>query len=277
MTEGAQRPVPVGPELPLALIAGPCVLEGRDETLRHAERLAATAAAHQFPLLFKASFDKANRTRLDSPRGPGLQAGLRILEAVKAQLGLPVLTDVHEPGQCAAVAEVADVLQVPAFLCRQTDLLLAAGGTGRPVNVKKGQFVAAEDMAFAVEKVRAGGSSEVLLTERGTAFGPRELVVDFRNLEIMRRFAPVVFDATHAVQRPGRGTGRSGGARAEAPVLARAAIAVGVDALFLEVHPDPDRAPSDGPNSLDYPLFETVLREARALESVRLAVRASVC
>ena len=210
----------IGGGAPLVLIAGPCVLEDRDFVLRHAEQLQRIAGAHGFGLVFKASFDKANRTRQGSPRGPGLEAGLRTLEDVRRSLGLSVLTDVHEAWQCRPTAEVVDVLQVPAFLCRQTDLLMAAGATKRTVNIKKGQFMAAEDMAYAVEKV----DGPTLLTERGTMFGYRDLVVDFRNLAVMRRFAPVVFDATHSVQQPGAAGGQSGGRRELVPALCRAAV-----------------------------------------------------
>ena len=257
--------VRIGGGAPIALIAGPCVLEHRDFVLQHAERLHRIAEADGFPFVFKASFDKANRTRASSPRGPGLDDGLRLLEEVRSAQGVPVLTDVHEPAQCALVAEVVDVLQVPAFLCRQTDLLVAAGATGRPVNVKKGQFMAAEDMRFAVEKV----NGPCLLTERGTMFGYRDLIVDFRNLPILRRHAPVVFDGTHSVQRPGATDGRSGGRRDEVPGLVRAAVACGVDGLFLEVHPDPDRAPSDGPNSLTYAGLQAVLSDVSRLQAHR--------
>lgn len=257
--------IPLGGGAPLVLIAGPCVLEGADFNLAHARRLDEIAREAGFPLVFKASFDKANRTKSSSARGPGLEAGLALLAEVKAEVGLPILTDVHLPEQCAPAAEVADILQIPAFLCRQTDLLAAAGATGKVVNVKKGQFLAAEDMGFAKEKV--GAPDRVLLTERGTTFGYRDLVVDYRNLEIMRRFAPVVFDGTHSVQRPGAAGGKTGGNREQVPSLVRAAVAVGVDALFLEVHPDPDRAPSDGPNSLNYEGLISVLREANAIRS----------
>lgn len=253
----------IGAGAPLAVIAGPCVLQDRDFTLRHAARLKAMTEAAGVPWIFKASFDKANRTKGSSFRGPGLQAGLALLAEVKAELGVPVLTDVHEASQCAAAAEVVDVLQIPAFLCRQTDLLIAAGETGRVVNVKKGQFLAAEDMAFAAEKV--GPPGRALLTERGTTFGYRDLVVDLRNLRVMQQIAPTVFDGTHSVQKPGAAGGSTGGDRTLVPPLVRAAVAFGVDAVFLEVHPDPDRAPSDGPNALDYPLFEQVLREMRAI------------
>jgi 2-dehydro-3-deoxyphosphooctonate aldolase (KDO 8-P synthase) len=261
----------IGGGAPLALIAGPCVVESRGFMLEHASRLKEIAASAGVPLIFKSSFDKANRTKGSSFRGPGMEEGLEILGEVKAKLGLPILTDVHLPEQCASAARVADVLQIPAFLCRQTDLLAAAGETGRAVNVKKGQFLAPEDMKFAVEKVassRPSGEANVLVTERGSAFGYRDLVVDYRGLSIMRRFAPVVFDGTHSVQRPGSAGGSTGGDRREVPALVRAAVAVGVDAVFLEVHPDPDRAPSDGPNSLDYAGLVTVLEEMTAIDAV---------
>jgi 2-dehydro-3-deoxyphosphooctonate aldolase (KDO 8-P synthase) len=271
MTGRAQRSagidvagVPIGNGAPLVLIAGPCVLEDRTFNVSHALRLQQIAAEISIPLIFKASFDKANRTRAENPRGPGIDEGLDRLAEVKAKVGLPILTDVHLPDQCAKAAGVADILQIPAFLSRQTDLLAAAGETGRPVNIKKGQFLAAEDMAFAKEKV---GHERVLLTERGTTFGYRDLVVDYRNLEIMRAIAPVIFDGTHSVQRPGAAGGKTGGNRAQVPLLVRAAVAVGVDGVFLEVHPDPDRAPSDGPNSLTYEGLISVLREAKALRA----------
>jgi 2-dehydro-3-deoxyphosphooctonate aldolase (KDO 8-P synthase) len=230
------------------LIAGPCVLEPGDVVPRVADALARLGAERGLPVCFKASFDKANRARLDAPRGPGLHEGLRVLERVRAESGLPVLTDIHEPGQAAAVAEVADALQIPAFLCRQTDLLVAAGRTGRPVNVKKGQWMPAEAMAGALEKVRGGGSADVAVTERGTFFGYGDLVVDMRNFPRLREAtgAPVIFDATHAVQQPGQGGGGASGGRREfiPPLLAAAAVA-GADGFFLETHPDPARALSD--------------------------------
>lgn len=266
----------IGQNERLAVIAGPCVLEGEDFNLRHAERLASVAVRFGLPFVFKASFDKANRTKGGSFRGPGLQEGLRMLERVKAEVGVPVCTDVHLPEQCPAAGQVVDVLQIPAFLCRQTDLLTAAGETGRVVNVKKGQFLAPEDMGHAVEKVLASrptvdiDRANVLVTERGTTFGYRDLIVDFRSLSVMRRYAPVVFDGTHAVQRPGSGDGSTGGDRTLAPPLLRAAVAYGVDAVYMEVHPDPDRAPSDGPNSLNLPMFESTLSElARIDEALR--------
>jgi 2-dehydro-3-deoxyphosphooctonate aldolase (KDO 8-P synthase) len=242
-----------------AVIAGPCVIEGEDFSLRHADRVAEIARRHSVQAIFKSSFDKANRTSGKSFRGPGLEDGLRILAKVRAATGLPILTDVHEPSQCAPAAEVVDVLQIPAFLCRQTDLLLAAGRTGRAVNVKKGQFLAPEDMKNAVDKLAEAGCTNVLLTERGASFGYHNLVVDMRGLVAMRERAPVCFDATHSVQQPGaRGTS-TGGDRTLAPPLARAAAAVGIDALFCEVHEDPDRALSDGPNSLTFEQWDALL------------------
>jgi len=245
----------VGGGAPLLLIAGPDVVESEAHALRMARALGEITRARAVPLVFKASFDKANRTSVDSFRGPGIEEGLRILRAVKAETGLPVTTDLHAPEQAAPVAEVVDLLQVPAFLCRQTDLLLAAGRTGRPINVKKGQFVAPWDAKHIVAKVRSAGHSSVMLTERGTTFGYNNLVVDFRSLPRMRGLGvPVCFDASHSVQLPGGRDNASGGEREFIPGLARAAVAVGVDALFFEVHDDPDRAPCDGPSQ--YPLDE---------------------
>jgi len=259
--------IAVGHGEPLLLIAGPCVIEGETETLAAARRVAEVSQRAGVPAVFKCSFDKANRTSHKSFRGPGLVEGLRVLARVRKETGLPVLTDVHEEAQCAKVAEVVDVLQIPAFLCRQTDLLNAAGRTGRPVNVKKGQFVAPADMKNAVAKLSEAGCKDVLLTERGTTFGYHDLVVDFRGILEMRRFAPVCFDATHSVQRPGGQGDRTGGDRTLAPPLARAAAAVGIDALFCEVHEDPDRALSDGPNSLSFPLWEATVREVIAIRA----------
>ncbi len=250
----------------LCFIAGPCVIESRDSVLRHAERLAAFSTKAAVPLIFKASFDKANRTSVKGFRGPGLEEGLRDLEAVKRATGLPVLTDVHEAAQCGPAALVADVLQIPAFLCRQTDLIAAAAATKRPLNVKKGQFVAPEDMRYALEKAREVGGTQLTLTERGTCFGYRDLVVDMRSLLAMRALGvPVVFDATHATQKPSADGGKTGGNRLLAGPLARAAAAVGVDGIFAEVHEDPDSAKSDGPNSLTFALFERLVEETRAL------------
>jgi len=235
------------------LLAGPCVLEDDRLNLTVAERLADLGVRLGIPVTYKASFDKANRSRLDAARGPGLEAGLEALARVKRACGLPVLTDVHEAAQADAVADVADVLQIPAFLCRQTDLLVASGATGRPVNVKKGQWMSPEAMAGALEKVRGGGSQTVAVTERGTFFGYGDLVVDMRSFARLREAcaAPVVFDATHSVQQPGRGAGgSSGGLREFIPPLLFAAAAAGADGFFLETHPDPASAPSDGPNML---------------------------
>ena len=243
----------------LLLIAGPCVIESEDSAVRHARKVAEISQRHGVPAVFKSSFDKANRTSAASFRGPGLKEGLRVLARAKEETGLPVLTDVHEPAQCAPAAEVAEVLQIPAFLCRQTDLLVAAARTGRAVNVKKGQFLAPEDMKHAVEKLRGAGCTQVLLTERGTSFGYHDLVVDLRGLLAMRKLAPVCFDATHSVQRPGSQGTSTGGDRTLAPALARAAAAVGIDALFCEVHEDPDRALSDGPNSLTFPMWDALI------------------
>lgn len=233
------------------LIAGPCVVESDDLNVRVGEALAELNAKLGISVIYKASYDKANRSRLTAARGPGLEAGLQALEQVRAATGLPILTDVHEPGHVAAAARVADVLQIPAFLCRQTDLLLAAGRAGRPVNIKKGQWMAPEDMRGAVEKVRAGGAPEVAVTERGTFFGYGDLVVDMRSFTRLRAACnvPVIFDATHSVQQPGQGAGgSSGGQREFIPPLLYAAAAAGADGFFLETHPDPSRAPSDGPN-----------------------------
>ncbi len=235
----------VGVGQPLVLIAGPCVLESADHALKLAERVAEAARKFELPYVFKASYDKANRSSIDSFRGPGLEEGLKILGRVREKIGVPVLSDIHEPAQARAAGEVLDCLQVPAFLCRQTDLLLACGRTGKCVNIKKGQFLAPEKMQLAVEKVRGTGNPDVLVTERGTFFGYERLVNDMTGLEVMRRFAPVVFDATHSVQYPGGSGNVTGGARQFIPVLARAAVAAGIDALFLEVHDDPDHAQSD--------------------------------
>ena len=251
---------------PLLVIAGTCVIESRESALAHARALAEIAREVGLPLVFKASFDKANRTSIDSFRGPGLAAGLEVLAEVREATGLPVLSDVHEPDQCGPAGDVLDVVQVPAFLCRQTDLLLAAATTGKPVNVKKGQFLAPEDTAPIVEKLRRGGARGILLTERGTTFGYHDLVVDFRGIPRMRSLGvPVVFDATHSVQRPGGLGSATGGQPEFIPVLARAAVAAGADAVFLEVHEDPSRALSDGPNSLPLARVPALLAELRDL------------
>ncbi len=237
--------VRVGSGCPLALIAGPCVIESREHTLRLAESIRKIAQAAGLPLIFKASYDKANRSSIDSFRGPGIDEGLRILAEVKSKVGLPVTSDIHGPGEAKPAGEVLDVVQIPAFLCRQTDLLVAAGGTGKPVNVKKGQFMAPRQMKLAVQKVTEAGASGALLTERGTFFGYGRLVVDMTAIPTMARFAPVVFDATHSCQLPGEGGSQSGGQRDMVPALARAGIAAGAHALFLEVHDNPAQAKSD--------------------------------
>ena len=237
--------------LPLALIAGPCVIESRDSTLRHAERLRDVARRLEVPFVFKSSFDKANRTSGAGFRGPGLDEGLAILAEVRREIGVPVLTDVHETAQVAAVAAVVDVLQTPAFLCRQSDFIAAVAAAGKPVNLKKGQFLAPDEMEHVIAKAAATGNRQLLVTERGVSFGYHNLVSDMRALVILARFGyPVVFDATHSAQLPGGAGGASGGQREFVPVLARAAVAAGVAGIFMEVHEDPDRAPSDGPNSL---------------------------
>src|SRR5580698_5690877 len=252
-----------GNNLPLALIAGPCALESRAHAFDMAAALKDITARLGIGFVYKTSFDKANRTSAASARGLGLGNALSIFAELREKLGLPVLTDVHEPEQCAAVAEAVDILQIPAFLCRQTDLLVAAAKTGRAVNVKKGQFVAPWDMKHAVEKVTESGNSRIFLTERGTTFGYNNLVVDMRSLAVMRKLAPVVFDGTHSVQTPSAANGVSGGQPEFIPLLARAAVAAGVDGIFLEVHDNPAEAKSDGANALDLkylrPLLETLL------------------
>jgi 2-dehydro-3-deoxyphosphooctonate aldolase (KDO 8-P synthase) len=250
----------------LVCIAGPCAIEGPDITLRTAERVAQAAAEAGVPAVFKASFDKANRTSLRGFRGIGVDEGLEVLARVHQRTGLPVVTDVHLPDQAVAAAQVAQLLQVPAFLSRQTDLLAAVAATGRPINVKKGQFLAPADMRHVVDKLLGSGATGVLLTERGASFGYHDLVVDMRSLPILRSLGcPVVFDATHAVQRPSAAGDHSGGDRRLVPPLLRAAVAAGVDAIFVEVHEDPDRALSDGPNSLQLDALAPLLRQARRL------------
>lgn len=267
--------VQIGGGAPLAIIAGPCVLEDEETVTRIAEGIRAACQAAGFPLIFKSSFDKANRTALDGVRGPGPEEGLQMLARLRARLDAPVTTDVHLPEQAARAAEVVDLLQIPAFLCRQTDLLVAAARTGLPVNVKKGQFLAPWDMANAVAKVVESGGPAVMVTERGASFGYNNLVVDMRSLEILAGLGvPVCFDATHSVQLPG-GQGRaSGGQRRFVPTLARAAVAVGVDALFLEVHDDPDHAPSDGPNMVPLAALPALLAQVRAIDEARRAAPA---
>lgn len=256
------------------LIAGPCVIESEEHALKMAEAVAAVARDKKLPYIFKASYDKANRTSIRSFRGPGLQEGLRILDKVRRVVRVPVLTDVHEVADVARVAEAVDVLQIPAFLCRQTDLLVAAGKTGRAVNIKKGQFVSPWDMQHAVRKVHEAGGERVFVTERGASFGYNNLVVDMRSLPVMREFAPVVFDATHSVQLPSAGSSngkdggqQSGGQPEFIPLLARAAVAAGVDGVFMEVHDNPAQAKSDGANALDLKLLPDVLDQLIAVHS----------
>jgi 2-dehydro-3-deoxyphosphooctonate aldolase (KDO 8-P synthase) len=262
-------PLTVGNDLPLTLIAGPCAIESRDHALETAARLVQMTGALGMGLIYKSSFDKANRTSLDSPRGIGMAEGLPILAAVREAHGCPVLTDVHEPGHCAPVAEAVDVIQIPAFLCRQTDLLLAAAKTGCVVNVKKGQFLAPWDMANVVDKMDRAGNPNLLLTERGASFGYNTLVTDMRGLPVLAATGcPVVFDATHSVQQPGGLGGRSGGQREFVPVLARAAVAVGVAAVFMETHGDPDSAPSDGPNMVPLDELPALLARLVAFDAL---------
>lgn len=253
-------PYRVGPGEPLLLIAGPCVLESLDLSLRIAERLKEIASSSGVSLVFKASFDKANRTSLHSSRGPGLEKGLAMLDQIRRQFDVPVTTDIHESSQAEPVGRVCDLIQIPAFLARQTDLLLAAAATGKGVNVKKGQFMAPEDMRHVVDKLHGAGCRNVLLCERGTFFGYGRLVNDFRSLPQMRDLGvPVVFDATHSVQEPGGRGATTGGNRQMVEPLARAAVAVGVDGLFFETHPNPEQSPSDGPNMLPLDQFADVL------------------
>jgi 2-dehydro-3-deoxyphosphooctonate aldolase (KDO 8-P synthase) len=252
----------------LFLIAGPCVIESEAHVRKMADAIQRTTSDLGVPYIFKASYDKANRTSLKSFRGPGLKEGVAILHRLAEATGLPVLTDVHEPSHCEIAAEGVDVLQIPAFLCRQTDLLVAAAKTGRAVNVKKGQFVAPQDMKHAVEKVTESGNSRIFLTERGTTFGYHNLVVDMRSLAIMRNLAPVVFDGTHSVQTPSAGNGVSGGQPEFIPLLARAAVAAGVDGVFLEVHDNPAEAKSDGANALHLKDLRGVLETLLAVNDV---------
>jgi 2-dehydro-3-deoxyphosphooctonate aldolase (KDO 8-P synthase) len=258
-----------GNALPLALIAGPCVLESRAHAFEMASALKDIAARRGVGFVYKTSFDKANRTSRNSARGVGLDKALSIFAELREKLGVPVLTDVHEPGQCAAVAEVVDVLQIPAFLCRQTDLLIAAAKTGRAINVKKGQFLAPWDMANVVEKITGAGNRNVLVTERGVSFGYNTLVSDMRALPVLAKIgAPVIFDATHSVQQPGGKGATSGGERSFVPVLARAAVAVGVAGIFIETHQDPDKAPSDGPNMIPLKDMEPLLERLMEFDAL---------
>lgn len=272
MTDVTIGPLTVGNGLPLAVIAGPCQIESLDHALMIAGRMAEACAARGAAYIFKASYDKANRTSLSGRRGVGMDEGLRILAEVKARIGCPVLTDVHAADQCAPVARVADVLQIPAFLCRQTDLLLAAGETGAAINVKKGQFLAPWDMENVAAKIESTGNRRILLTERGVSFGYNTLVTDMRAIPILKRTGwPVVMDATHAVQQPGGQGASSGGQREFAPVLARAAVSLGVAAVFIETHEDPDRAPSDGPNMIPLDRMEALVGSLMAFDRLAKA------
>ena len=258
--------IPIGHGAPLVLISGLNVLERQTTAIECARVTQEIARRHGLPLVFKASFDKANRSRADAYRGPGLDEGLRMLAAIKQETGLPVVTDIHEPGHAKIAAEVVDCLQVPAFLCRQTDLIAAVAATGRPINLKKAQFIAPTDIREAVDKLRSFGAHHVLVTDRGTAFGYNNLIADMRGLIQIREFAPVCFDATHAVQYPGTEKGASGGDRTLVSALSRAAVATGIDALFVEAHPNPDEAPCDGPSQLDFDALDALLSEVVAID-----------
>jgi 2-dehydro-3-deoxyphosphooctonate aldolase (KDO 8-P synthase) len=262
--------IPVGGTRPLALIAGPCVIEGEQETYNLAKKLKKIAATAAIPLIFKASYDKANRTSITSFRGPGYKEGLTVLAQIRRQLGIPVISDVHRFEEIGPAAEALDILQIPAFLCRQTDFIVEVARTGKPVNVKKGQFLAPHDIGFIIDKITSTGNTSVLITERGTTFGYNNLVVDMRSLVIMRSFGyPIVFDATHSVQLPGGYGGSSGGERQFVIPLSRAAVAVGIDALFLEVHDQPEKALCDGPNSLKLSDLPRLLEEIGTIAQAR--------
>ncbi len=261
--------VKIGGGNPLAFIAGPCVIENEESTLRTARRLREYSEIHGIPLIFKSSYDKANRTSVDSYRGPGIDEGLHILSRVKRETGLPVISDIHSVSDVDAAKEVLDILQIPAFLSRQTDLILAASGTGRPVNIKKGQFLSPWDVRHIINKARSTGNEDLMITERGVCFGYNNLVVDMRSIPVMQGFGfPVVYDATHSVQLPGGRGGTSGGRREFIEPLSRAAVSTGCDAVFMEVHEDPDRAPCDGPNMLPLDMFAALA--ARLSELSRL-------
>jgi 2-dehydro-3-deoxyphosphooctonate aldolase (KDO 8-P synthase) len=265
--------IAIGGSNPFALITGPCQLESLDHARMMAEKIAQACAPTGTAFIFKASYDKANRSSIGTARGLGMDEGLRILDQIKSEFGVPVLTDVHEAGHCAPAAQVCDVLQIPAFLCRQTDLLLAAGETGAAINVKKGQFLAPWDMGNVAAKIASTGNTRIMLCDRGTSFGYNTLVSDFRGLPVMEATGyPVVFDATHSVQQPGGQGTTSGGQREFAPVLARAACAVGVSALFIETHQDPDTAPSDGPNMIPVDQMGALIAELRAFDALRKAL-----
>lgn len=282
MSDSYRKPVKIGkftigPKQPLTIICGPCSLENLDHASFMANEIKNLVVKNGFNFIFKSSFDKANRTSGASYRGVGQKEGLEILAEIKRKFDVPVVTDIHESAQVAEVAEVVDLLQIPAFLCRQTDLLLAAGATGKPTMVKKGQFLAPADMGFAAQKIESAANTsaadgKVLLCERGTCFGYRDLIVDFRSLSIMKDLGyPVVFDATHSVQQMGGSSGKSGGDRKFVSMLSRAAVAVGIDALFLECHQDPDNAPSDGPNMLTLDMLKLLLDDLKKLSSLNLS------
>jgi 2-dehydro-3-deoxyphosphooctonate aldolase (KDO 8-P synthase) len=261
--------ITIGGGAPLVLIAGPCVIEGEAFTLSLATSLQEVSHALGIPLIFKASYDKANRTSISSARGPGLEEGLRILQRIKEEVGLPVISDVHQVSEVSRAAEVLDVIQIPAFLCRQTDLVVEAAKTGKPINVKKGQFLAPWDMVHVVEKIISMGNEQILLTERGTSFGYNNLVSDMKSLPIMRGLGyPVIFDATHSVQLPGGAGKASGGDREFIPTLSKAAVGAGVDGVFLEVHPEPERALSDGANSLALDALSPLLKQLKAIDRI---------
>lgn len=263
-------PVAVGGNAPLALIAGPCVIESEEHALQVAREVKAIAERAGIPVIYKSSYDKANRSSISSYRGPGLQEGLRILKRVREEVGLPVLSDVHQCADVGRAAEVLDAIQIPAFLCRQTDLLLTAARSGRAVNVKKGQFISPEEVRNIVEKVESTGCRQLLITERGTMFGYQNLVVDFRALAAMRELGyPLVFDATHSVQLPGGAGKSSAGERQFVEPLARAAVAVGCQAVFLEVHPAPDQAPCDGPNMVPLAALSSLIRQLQCMDGAR--------
>ena len=262
--------IAIGGTNPFALITGPCQLESRDHAFMMAEKITKACAKSGTQFIFKASYDKANRSSINTQRGLGIDEGLRVLSDIRAEFGCPILTDVHEAAQCQTAGTVVDVLQIPAFLCRQTDLLLAAGKTGRAINVKKGQFLAPWDMQNVADKIVSTGNDQILLCDRGTSFGYNTLVSDFRGLPIMANTGyPVVFDATHSVQQPGGQGNTSGGQREFAPVLARAACAVGIAALFIETHQDPDTAPSDGPNMIPVDQMGDLIKELRGFDALR--------
>jgi 2-dehydro-3-deoxyphosphooctonate aldolase (KDO 8-P synthase) len=266
--------ISIGGAKPFVLIAGPCVIEDTETPLKTAEALKEITSRLNMELIFKCSYDKANRSSADSFRGPGLLGGLQVFKAIKERFNIPILTDVHSVYDIVPVAEVVDVIQIPAFLCRQTDLVIAAARSGKPVNIKKGQFMAPHDMKSVIEKATDQGTDNIFITERGSTFGYNNLVVDFRSLPIMRSFGhPVVFDATHSVQLPGALGESSGGDRTMIPHLARAAVAVGVDGLFMEVHPDPEKALCDGPNSLALDSLEPLLKELQEIDKLSISIK----